>query len=524
MSNKGPTKLFSVNPAVGKPAVTDQNTGNLGQFADTLGHATSQLQPLVTVGPGPQPDPELPPLFTVEGAGPNLNQTVLFSTGAPTPGAPIPGAPGATPVPDAPGAVLTATAAPAPILALPPPEGGPVAEINPEIAAHFGDPADLEQFYLELARQLQERSDDKKFYGGKLRNMLPVAEYAREVALNQYYDVPDTDTAAKDQALLKFQTADLIFRKLESLKALSKSDTRFTQAQYTKAWEEINHLLEQQGIDERVRDQLKGSLDSAIQDNLFAKRKFYDTRYTGNTGFDTTQPTYKVKEKYQKRIKIEHEGGAVIGTFSYNRSNLLGTKPFGGHVKLWGGAQRALADLRQQSKEFVQVAINEYGKGTSPQKPIELYYTRNPLPEAALQILMEYKMEAIKRGQPFYAKNAAGAIIEISPQASFNTDEKAYFAQYAMEVPKARSLMLNSSKEANACAGYKLFKNVESSPGNKILTASEADRKDENKIFDAMTAHLAQQQKNEMGLKQGRMTQVEAALSAPRSESGMQLR
>jgi hypothetical protein len=362
------------------------------------------------------------------------------------------------------------------------------------------------------------------FYTKKLARMQRLVEYVREHAaqdLHALAEVDDNDQE-KIQARAKFDTLDLLYQKLQSLRVLARSNTLYTEKQYEKVWKELQDLLNAQDVNPDVQDKLKGALDSAITDNIFHKRKFYDTRFTGNTGFDTTQAENKIKEKYRKRLKIEHEGGSVTATFSYNRETLLGGRPFGGHLKLYGSSKEEVTNIRNQAREFVHVALNEYGKGTKD-KPIEIYYTSKPLPEAALQILMEFKAEAIRRGQPMYARHGTPPKdIVITPDPAFTPQEKEYFGHYAFAIPKTKSFFLNKYNDANGCAGYKLFKNSPVDEEGRLIPPSQKDN--QQMIFDAMEMRLKNTKKQFVEEKAKRMEKVERELGRPSAAASLQMR
>lgn len=492
MGNQGPKKPRPL-VRVGRDEHRQNNQGSLSDFNAGMSQNLEALEQerLFTVTPGGNED-ELNPLFTQQSGmrfseDPNARQG---QTVTPPPSPHFGTMPLSTPSRNEPGSIDMQTYKQ---------RFGQFGQI--------GQASDAGNFYAVLAHNLQTRSDEKTFYADKLANMKDFLEYAREGAKHDALANPnDTDKQER------FQTVDLLFRKFQSLQALARSNTLYTDAQYQKVWKEVEQLLNNQDVTNETKAALKKSLDSALEDNLYRGRKFYDTRWTGNTGLDTTVSSNKLKEKYRKRVKIEHEGDTVIGTFSYNRECLLGTRPFGGHLKLWGSASSALGDLRNQAKEFVTTAINEYGKGTSPDKPIQLYYTGKEMPEAATQILMEFKMEAIRRGEPFYAKDKNGQIIEITPKPGFSPQEKAYFAEYAMAIPKANKAFSWEDKKANACAGYKLFKNTEGA------SLTQADRKNEDRIFTAMEKHLEKGQQVYKDAKQKRLDKVETQLTQSQTQ------
>ncbi|MBN9287035.1 MAG: hypothetical protein BGO43_11660 [Gammaproteobacteria bacterium 39-13] len=291
-------------------------------------------------------------------------------------------------------------------------------------------------------------------------------------------------------------------------------------------YDDVQALHEKAQVLRAQRGELKEAVNDVAKEQVFKDRKL-KTKTTGSTPFETGKDSKETNEKWDvdpkklsKRIKIEHEDGGkkVTVQFSYSRSRLLGTRPFGGHLKMGSSAAEA-KELRAQAADAVSIAINEFNKG-SKDNPINIQYTnpRFPQPEAALAILMEYKKRAIESGKPFYAKDAQGNTVEISPKVGFDPKEEALFNSFASATPSVRGRK-GAVKQSDESAGYKLFKDVKNAFGDSVIKKSDykaatTPKEQEGFIMDAMRQHLVNELKGSKKEMNAKMDGVAQTLGA----------
>lgn len=304
----------------------------------------------------------------------------------------------------------------------------------------------------------------------RLKNIIPAVQFAVQGAREEYrQDRSNKELKARMEAFETIQ--DMLI----SLKSLTKNRSRYTKEHFDKRLNKIEQALLGQGIGGASAQAITDALRDVEENNTFNKRKFYqsDSLGMGSTPFDASQASMKVGD-IRKRVKIEHNGKEVSAIFSYSRNKLLGQFS----KKIWATRGGEFKNFQSQIRDFVNVAISEYGKG-SQSNPIQISYIGPPQPEAAIMLLMEFKKRAILEGKTFYAKDKNGQTIEISPKMDFEPNERTYFMDYAMAHPQfAKESDLVATK---GCAGYKVFKQ-----GGVEMEKSE-DRQD---IQDAMDAFL----------------------------------
>ena len=132
-----------------------------------------------------------------------------------------------------------------------------------------------------------------------------------------------------------------------------------------------------------------GIIQAALRD--IAKENFFKKGKNSTSFGGSNEERMAVREGLEKipPVKIEHDknGREVKATFSYGRNTLL---------RKDGGAftTDTYSDFTQQIKDFANIAIAEYGKGTK-NNPIKIFFTGPEQPEAALALLMEFKTRAI---------------------------------------------------------------------------------------------------------------------------------
>lgn len=274
--------------------------------------------------------------------------------------------------------------------------------------------------YTQLAKMIthknieaesgEEKSLDLRH---RLDNILPVVEHAYTLAQSEQEKA--TVRAIKDMML--------------SLGALAKNKTRYEEAYFTAR---LNDIL-QNVPDGEEKNGLREALTQVVEDNLFHKRKFYQTASMGSTAFDAKQVTLDI-EKYPKRVKFQHSdnGKVVTAHFSFNRSLIRGHTS----AKIWRTRESEYGSFRRQVKEFVDVSVGEYNKG-SPNNPFHLRYTKGspPIPEAALACLIELKKRAVLEQRDFHMKDKEGKPYVITKSEALTPAELTQFMAYASEKP-----------------------------------------------------------------------------------------
>lgn len=427
----------------------------------------------------------------------------------------------------------------------------------------------------------------------RLDNIIPLMEFAVRGARKDVDSaVAESGPGSPEHAAAqrKLQVFENVQGMFDSLKALANNKIRYTPEQFNAKVDKVlapldEHLktLEKQaqetqqaidGLNQQIQpltkedaekldnakkdlaalqqehntvSQQKATILDAVRDvaakQTFTSRGPLQTKKTGSTPFEAGKNSKEVNEahhvdgsKVSKRVKIEHEynedgTSKVTVRFSYNRQRLLGTRPFGGHLKM-GSSAAEVKELKAQTAEAVTVAINEFNKG-SKENPIQISYNnpRYPQPEAALAVLMEFKKRAIESGKPFYAKDANGKLVEISPKIGFNEDERKLFAQYAIDEKPVVRGRKGVGKEVEEGAGYKLFKDVNDPEGNTILKKSiykgapdAPDPKNpqtqtkEDLVFAAMEQHLVHETRATMKEMNAKMDGVVESLGLKKPE------
>lgn len=305
--------------------------------------------------------------------------------------------------------------------------------------------------YHALGRLIETRNNEVQsaathgqthYFIRRLQNINPALEFAVRGARTAYQQAKASgDTASIEESKLTLDNFKKIQEFYLCLEAHANNKNRYTKEYFE---EKVKTILK--GIPVENHIDIVDAIRDSAGNEVATSRRFYQTGSMGSTEFDLNYDKLDL-QKYNKRVKVQHEDMDVNGTkkrivkaeFSYNRAHLMGA---GGIKKYFANPAKAHSDLVAQTSDFVTIAIHEYGIGKSAAKPITFQYygpQGTNLSEAAFAILMDYKQRAIIEQRSFYAKNAQGQIIEITPSTSLSPDEKAYFAYYGNQRPQSTS-------------------------------------------------------------------------------------
>lgn len=290
-------------------------------------------------------------------------------------------------------------------------------------------------FYEKISYALTKSSGDT--LNEKLQTIIPLVHLALDGARVE----GDTEKSKFAQTL-----SDMLL----SLQALNKTDSHYTLAHFSNT---VEHVLENAPPAERAH--LRSSLSSLVQDNLVIESP---TRKSKIHSF-ASSPKEQSFPQTKMRVKIEHvdHGNTVTGTFSYQRKKVLGREQY----KFWRSRKSEYQEFRDQIKDFANVTIHEYKKGTA-EHPLNIQFPGYQQPEAALALLLEYKKRAVLENREFWTYNSeAKQHIKITPSENLQGDELAYFLAFAQAKPELRASK-NTTQETAGCAGYKLIKPSES--------------------------------------------------------------
>lgn len=244
------------------------------------------------------------------------------------------------------------------------------------------------------------------------------------------------------QAVKKVEVAEKIRHTFESLHALSKYRSRYTEDNYQQRMDELNKLMNRHDIGQDNKALLQQAVKHAQEEYNFHKTKMYKPAGYRSSRFDSTKDTFSLSDKkYKKDLKIQHYTEAngsktVQVTFSFNRENMSGANRSRFNP---AGHNYAYGEMKRQVSRMLDVAIGEYDKG-SPQNPINICYGKSKSgkqlkqPDIALGIMMELKKRAIEENREFTVISPVdGKRVQITSEREMNPQEMAIMRHYATE-------------------------------------------------------------------------------------------
>lgn len=295
------------------------------------------------------------------------------------------------------------------------------------------------------------------------------AEQARNRAIAQQHALAETRNLLESQAALarngRFYTESLLNAKIHQIEALYR---------------------ESLGLEE---DQKIPDAHQAEYDAFFGPLKAMKAYCLTPGDKQAFEPGYARKEhtKFQKgKVSISDDGGTpprVNGVFDYNIEALYAP----GSVFFGKSGQSAFDSLQRQVADYVTVAINEYGKGTS-ENPIEIKYNppEKPKPELGLAMLMEFKRQAIQRGEPLIVRHN-GKEIELTENPNELTDpERQLFQDYATQRPQFQ----NSDNKIPASVGVIFMQNTGMASEIQRDIRGNAIEPEPNELVNMIHAHI----------------------------------
>ena len=307
----------------------------------------------------------------------------------------------------------------------------------------------VDPFYQEIGRAIEmgaavQRSQTPKegkqaHFQRQIDTILPYLNSQAQMLRDQI----NQDPTNKADLEKKLEMINYLNSMLLSMKSLSRNQSKYTEEWFNQ------HMLELSRKAGTTNEY--GIIQAALRD--IAKENFFKKGKNSTSFGGSNEERMAVREGLEKipPVKIEHDknGREVKATFSYGRNTLL---------RKDGGAftTDTYSDFTQQIKDFANIAIAEYGKGTK-NNPIKIFFTGPEQPEAALALLMEFKTRAILEGKTFHAVDNKGRPIEITPKDSLSEDEFRYFSSFANQKPQ----VLNSKgkkRDAELTAGACLMR------------------------------------------------------------------
>lgn len=244
------------------------------------------------------------------------------------------------------------------------------------------------------------------------------------------------------QALAKVEVAEKIRRTFESLHALSKYRSRYTDDNYNQRMNELKQLMQRHDLSDDNKKMVQQAVQHAQENYNFHKTKMYKPAGWRSSRFDSTKDNFSLSEKkYKKDLKIEHytesNGSKTVQvTFSFNRENMSGENRSRFNP---AGHNYAYGEMKRQVSRMLDVAIGEYNKG-SPENPIHIRYGKSKSgkqlaqPDIALGIMMELKKRAIEENREFTVISPVdGKRVQITADRELNPQEMAIMRHYATE-------------------------------------------------------------------------------------------
>lgn len=349
----------------------------------------------------------------------------------------------------------------------------------------------LAELIEEADIELKEKSGSKNVvFRQHIQNILPVVMLAMAGAREEWRFANENNSSNKNELFKKMEAMEAVFKMLQSMEIMTTNRTQFSLEYYKQKRADIINK-----IGAPAGHRLANGLDRVVSQNVIAADLVgYNQRQYGLTAFDPAKPS-QIIQGTARGLQIEHKRGeeagspsvVLTGKFHYNRKDVIGvqTGKFSGVKKIFAQRQDNLQEMKSQVAQFVNYALNDYGKGTTA-NPIYLQPSNSNQSELQLAILMEFKKRAYLEGRTLIASDDSGNRIKISPSLEFTTEEeKQYFAHFAMQVPKVRTGAI-TEKEASHCAAYHLFRDV------KVDGKALKDHKDPSplQMMEAMKAAL----------------------------------
>lgn len=369
----------------------------------------------------------------------------------------------------------------------------PASVSAPPVQPSVSQAPEDDDFYRKLAEEIKgekivrDKSAEpkQKHFRRQIKAVLPILERKKpeikaEIERIENEESQSSSAPQKKEKLEKrLKTLEKIQGMLISLKSLSRNKHRYADSYLAGR---LQGVLSEVPPNNPGKTPLGEALNDMLKNNVYNPAKG-----TKSVSFDASIPKLDFdpkKTKKIKQLKIEHEtqGQNVVvkGTFYYDRKKLFGESVFD---RFRGKAPKgdSYKQFRKQIRDFVNIAIHEYGKGTSRQNPIVIVFNGAKQPEAALALLMEYKKRAHEENRTYYALHN-GEEIEIKPNRILSQEEIEYFMDYANQKPEIANKD-GKRKTMSKCAGYDLLEN-ENIPLDEKKKGEEITGADLQSLFD----------------------------------------
>lgn len=315
------------------------------------------------------------------------------------------------------------------------------------------------------------------------------------------------------QALAKVEVAEKIRCTFESLHALSKYRSRYTDDNYNQRMSELMQLMARHDLSEDNRQLVQQAVQHAQENYNFHKTKMYKPPSWRSSRFDSTKDNFSLSDKkYKKDLKIEHytepNGSKTIQvTFSFNRENMSGENRSRFNP---AGQNYAYGQMKRQVSHMLDVAIGEYNKG-SPENPIHIRYGKSKSgrelaqPDIALGIMMELKKRAIEENREFTVISPVdGKRLQITADRELNPHEIAIMRHYAME--KASMHKGKGNFKESTYGGTGILRHVGLTDSNAFKESKDSTR-NENRLMAIENALQAYVDK-EIGHREAKLDKV----------------
>lgn len=374
-----------------------------------------------------------------------------------------------------------------------------------------------QNFYQGLAETIEKSAKSVKVgaFDSKIkdthfmrcREIAKQLEFARQGAIAELQELPpDTPPEQVMAQQAKIDVAEKLRDNYRSMSVLSYNGIRQEKSSFMRHANDIHKLMKDNGLEDNEIGRVLTAFQETQKNELFNKRKFYQTRWGGSVGYDSSKENQSLDDKYSSHFYVGHKGTQVEPNFTYSRSSLLSNK---GVSKAGGGFTNEKRKFLNEIEASVVVSINEHDKG-SKHNPINIVYGTDKKgrtvaqPEMALALLMEFKKRAVLDDKTFHVKGKDGQLIEITPSRELSADEKALFTGYAMERSYKDGYHKSKSYGGEITLGTKASEAIKEGDTAKVTAmlqshvinvVDDALKKEQGKL-DSTAENLQRQQAN----------------------------
>ncbi|MCS5708349.1 hypothetical protein CC99x_005460 [Candidatus Berkiella cookevillensis] len=315
------------------------------------------------------------------------------------------------------------------------------------------------------------------------------------------------------QALARVEVAEKIRHTFESLHALSKYRSRYTEDNYNQRMNELRQLMQRHDLSDDNKKLVQQAVQHAQENYNFHKTKMYKPPGWRSSRFDSTKDNFSLSDKkYKKDLKIEHytepNGSKTVQvTFSFNRENMSGESRSRFNP---AGHNYAYGQMKRQVSHMLDIAIGEYNKG-SPENPIHIRYGKSKSgkqlaqPDIALGIMMELKKRAVEENREFTVISPVdGKRVQITADRELNSQEMAIMRHYATE--KASMHKGKGNFKESTYGGTGILRHAGLTDSNAFKESKDSTR-NENRAMAIDTALQAYVDK-EIGHREAKLDKV----------------